>query len=171
MSRDTTTPAGPPVGLGDIALAAARAGSEAIARTVAAGGLRTDTKSTRQDLGTTADRASEAAIVDLLSRARPDDAILGEESGEHPGRSQVRWIVDPLDGTVNFIYGRAGWGVSVGAEVAGVATVGAIVCPADGRWAVADPDGYIVDCLVAAGSGGTLAAPLRGLGDQPVPLR
>lgn len=40
-----------------------------------------------------------------------------------------------------------------------------------GDAAVADPDGYIVDCLVAAGSGGTLAAPLRGLGDQPVPLR
>lgn len=130
-----------PVGLGEIALAAAEAGRDAIAEVLSAGELLTGSKSGAHDLVTTADRAAEAAVLEVLTRLRPDDTVLGEETGEHPGRSGVRWLVDPLDGTVNFVYGRAGWAVSVGAEVDGDVVAGAVVCPADGRWASADADG------------------------------
>jgi myo-inositol-1(or 4)-monophosphatase len=125
-------------GLGGVALAAAWAGREAIAAALAGGGLRTDTKSAAHDLVTTADRAAEAAVLEVLRRLRPDDSVLGEETGVHAGSTAVRWLVDPLDGTVNFVYGRAGWAVSVGAEVDGRPVAGAVVCPADGRWAVTD---------------------------------
>lgn len=130
-----------PSGLGEVALVAARAGAEAIAAALATGSLDTGSKSAAHDLVTTADRAAEAAIIEVLHRLRPDDAILGEETGQHAGTSAVCWLVDPLDGTVNFIYGRAGWAVSVGAEIAGHPVAGAVICPGDGRWAVADTSG------------------------------
>jgi myo-inositol-1(or 4)-monophosphatase len=125
-------------GLGEVALVAARAGAEAIGATLATGHLDTGSKSGAHDLVTAADRAAEAAIIAVLHRLRPEDAILGEETGQHAGSSDVRWLVDPLDGTVNFVYGRAGWAVSVGAEIAGHPVAGAVICPGDGRWAVAD---------------------------------
>src|SRR5215510_4664372 len=64
------------------------------------------TKSTATDLVTAADRAVERLIGDLLRQRRPDDEVLGEEYGGRaadPGR--VRWVVDPIDGTVNYVYG------------------------------------------------------------------
>ena len=124
-----------------LALKAARSGAEAIADVLRRGGLQTDAKQASHDLVTSADRASEHAVLQVLRSVRPDDAVLGEETGEHPGTTGLRWLVDPLDGTTNFIYGRSGWSVSVGAEIDGQPAVGAVVCPADGRWAAADPDG------------------------------
>jgi len=129
---------GGPAGLGEVALAAAWAGADAIGAVLATGGLDTGSKSGAHDLVTAADRAAEAAVIAVLRRLRPEDSILGEETGEHPGTSEVRWLVDPLDGTVNFVYGRAGWAVSVGAEIAGHPVAGAVLCPGDGRWAMAD---------------------------------
>jgi myo-inositol-1(or 4)-monophosphatase len=130
-----------PANLRELALTAARSGAGAIAEVLHRGGMQTDTKQASHDLVTSADRASEQAVLQVLHSARPDDAVLGEETGEHPGTTGVRWFVDPLDGTANFIYGRPGWSVSVGAEIDGQPTVGAVVCPADGRWAAADPGG------------------------------
>ena len=135
------TAPGIPANLRELALTAARSGAGAIAEVLRGGGIQTDTKQTSHDLVTSADRASEQAVLEVLGSARPDDAVLGEETGEHPGTTGVRWFVDPLDGTANFIYGRAGWSVSVGAEIDGQPAVGAIICPADGRWAAADPGG------------------------------
>jgi myo-inositol-1(or 4)-monophosphatase len=86
------------------------------------------TKSSPTDVVTQADRAAEKLIRERLQAARPGDAILGEEGGESGG-GLVRWIVDPLDGTVNFLYGLPGWAVSVAAEVAGVVVAGAICVP------------------------------------------
>ncbi len=129
------------IGLGEVALTAARAGAVAIADALAGaagGGLDARGKSGSHDLVTAADQASEAAVIAVLRELRPDDAILGEETGEYAGTSGVRWLVDPLDGTVNFVYGRPGWAVSVGAEVDGHPVAGAVICPGDGRWAVAD---------------------------------
>ncbi len=130
------------IGLGEVALTAARAGSTAIAAALAAapglGGLDARGKSGSHDLVTAADRAAEAAVIAVLRDLRADDAILGEETGEYAGTSGVRWLVDPLDGTVNFVYGRPGWAVSVGAEIDGRPVAGAVICPGDGRWAVAD---------------------------------
>ena len=70
-------------------------------------------KSTPTDPVSEADRAAERAIRSVLGDARPEDAILGEEGGETQEGAGLRWIVDPLDGTVNFLYGIPQWCVSV----------------------------------------------------------
>jgi myo-inositol-1(or 4)-monophosphatase len=74
------------------------------------------TKSTTTDLVSAADLAAEAAIREILAARAPDDAIMGEEGDDTPGTSGRRWIVDPLDGTVNFLYGLPQWCVSVACE-------------------------------------------------------
>jgi len=90
------------------------------------------TKSTSTDMVTEMDRASEALIVQRLLDLRPDDAIVGEEGAGHPGTSGVTWVVDPLDGTTNYLYGHPGWNVSVGATIDGVPVAGAVVVPSLG---------------------------------------
>jgi myo-inositol-1(or 4)-monophosphatase len=80
-----------------------------------------DTKSSPTDLVSEADLLAEQAIREVLAARAPDDAIMGEEGADTPGTSGRRWIVDPLDGTVNFIYGIPQWAVSVACEgIAGV---------------------------------------------------
>jgi myo-inositol-1(or 4)-monophosphatase len=74
------------------------------------------TKSTPTDVVSEADLAAEGAIRDLLARRAPDDAVMGEEGEDVGGTSGRRWIVDPLDGTVNFLYGLPMWCVSVACE-------------------------------------------------------
>jgi myo-inositol-1(or 4)-monophosphatase len=86
------------------------------------------TKSSPTDVVTEMDHAAEKLIRDRLLAARPADAILGEEGGQ-TGAGPVRWIVDPLDGTVNYLYGLPGWAVSVAAEVGGVVVAGAVCVP------------------------------------------
>jgi myo-inositol-1(or 4)-monophosphatase len=91
--------------------------------------LRVGTKSSATDMVSEMDRASESAIRGLIARERPDDAILGEEGGEVPGTSGVRWVVDPLDGTTNYLYGFPAWAVSVAAQVDGATVAGAVYDP------------------------------------------
>ena len=86
------------------------------------------TKSSPTDVVTEMDQAAERLIRDRLLAARPGDAILGEEGGLS-GSGPVRWIVDPLDGTVNYLYGLPGWSVSVAAEVSGQIVAGAVCVP------------------------------------------
>ena len=86
------------------------------------------TKSSPTDVVTEMDHAAEMLIRDRLLAARPADAILGEEGGQ-TGAGPVRWIVDPLDGTVNYLYELPGWAVSVAAEVGGVIVAGAVCVP------------------------------------------
>jgi myo-inositol-1(or 4)-monophosphatase len=74
------------------------------------------TKSSGTDPVSEADRASEALLVRELRAARPDDGLLGEEGAQREGGSGLRWVVDPLDGTVNYLYGLPGWAVSVACE-------------------------------------------------------
>ena len=83
-----------------------------------------------------ADRASEAAIRQLLGRERPKDAVLGEEMGGTGGSSR-RWVLDPIDGTANFVRGVPVWATLIGLEVEGVMNVGVVSAPALGRrwWA------------------------------------
>jgi myo-inositol-1(or 4)-monophosphatase len=88
-----------------------------------------DTKSTPSDVVSAMDRDAEAMILADLLGARPSDGLLGEEGGERPGTSGVRWVVDPLDGTVNYLHGLPMWGVSIAAEVAGRAEVGVVDVP------------------------------------------
>jgi myo-inositol-1(or 4)-monophosphatase len=163
----TTSTTGPDDDTGALALRAARAGEAAIAAVVAGGGVRTDFKSGGHDLVTTADKAAEAAIIEVIRSARPDDAILGEEGGAHPGTSGSRWLVDPLDGTANFVYGRADHAVSVGLETDGVITAGAIVRVSDGRWASA-AEGSASGGIQSPG-GNRSAQPFRLRLNQQVP--
>ncbi len=81
------------------------------------------------DLVTDADRASEALIVERIRAAFPDAAILGEESGAHAGRSDERFIVDPLDGTTNYAHRYPLFCVSIAYERAGVVEAGAVYAP------------------------------------------
>ena len=99
--------------------------------------LEVQSKSTPQDAVSDMDRGAEERIIDAILAARPEDGILGEEGGERVGTSGVRWIVDPLDGTVNYLYGQPNWGVSIAAEVDGTVEVGVIAAPALGEHYVA----------------------------------
>ncbi len=96
------------------------------------GARQVDAKSSPTDVVTQMDTASEQAIVEHLLRHRPHDAILGEEGGERPGSSGVRWVIDPLDGTVNYLYGMPLWAVSVAATGPDGAAAGAVAVPALG---------------------------------------
>ncbi len=78
------------------------------------GPLRIESKGSASDMVTDADRASEALIVEALSAARPQDGLLGEEGHARPSTSGLTWIIDPLDGTTNFIHGMPPHGVSIG---------------------------------------------------------
>jgi myo-inositol-1(or 4)-monophosphatase len=95
------------------------------------------TKSTSTDLVSAADLAAEEAIREILARRAPHDAIMGEEGDDTPGTSERRWIVDPLDGTVNFLYGLPQWGVSVACE----GIVGAVYDPTRDELFTAAVDG------------------------------
>ena len=90
------------------------------------------TKTSSTDVVTDADRESEALIRQRILAARPDDAFLGEEGSDTAGSSGVRWIVDPIDGTVNYFYGLPQYAVSIGVEVDGIAQVGVVVNAANG---------------------------------------
>ncbi len=85
-------------------------------------------KSTPTDPVSDADVAAERAIRDVLGRRRPEDGILGEEGGE-TGSGELRWVVDPLDGTVNFLYGIPLFAVSVAVEDAAGSLAGVVVDP------------------------------------------
>lgn len=83
---------------------------------VAGEGLGTDTKSSLTDLVTEFDRWSETVIVETILAARPDDGFIGEEGALVAGSSGVVWVIDPIDGTTNFVYGLPGCSVSVAAR-------------------------------------------------------
>lgn len=112
--------------LRDLAVEVATAAA-ALVREHAAGVEVADTKSSAVDVVTEVDRRSEALLRELILAARPHDSILGEEEGEVTGTNGVRWIVDPVDGTVNLLYGIPEYAVSVAAEVDGEVVAGAVV--------------------------------------------
>ena len=86
----------------------------ALARRLRAEGVQVaDTKSTLTDIVTFADRETEQLIRGRLADARPDDGFLGEESGAERGTSGLTWVVDPIDGTVNYAYGLPFYAVSI----------------------------------------------------------
>ncbi|MEV6105083.1 inositol monophosphatase family protein [Streptomyces sp. NPDC051940] len=87
------------------------------------------TKSSSIDVVTEMDLAAEKLITGLIAQARPRDGILGEEGASVTGTSGVRWVVDPIDGTVNYLYGRPEWSVSVAAELDGERVVGVVEVP------------------------------------------
>ncbi len=121
-----------PTELRDLAATVARAAAGLVSERRTAGVTVADTKSSSVDVVTEADRASEELIRRLLLEARPDDSIHGEEGADHVGTSGVRWVVDPIDGTVNFLYGLPEYAVSVAAEVDGEVVAGVVLNVATG---------------------------------------
>jgi fructose-1,6-bisphosphatase/inositol monophosphatase family enzyme len=86
-------------------------------------------KSSRTDMASDADRDAEALIRDLLAAERPDDGLLAEEGSQADGASGRRWVVDPLDGTTNYLYRFPAWVVSVALEDDRGALVGVVHDP------------------------------------------
>ncbi len=93
------------------------------------------TKSSPTDVVTEMDGRAEELIRARILVARPDDAILGEEGGQVEGAADApaRWVVDPLDGTVNYLYGLHDWAVSIAVEVTGEIVAGAVYVPMRGE--------------------------------------
>ncbi|MEU0989903.1 inositol monophosphatase family protein [Streptomyces sp. NPDC005953] len=108
------------------------------------------TKSSPIDVVTEMDIAAEKLITGFLSERRPDDGFLGEEGASTTGTSGVRWVIDPLDGTVNYLYGLPTWAVSIAAERDGATLVGVVEVPMRGETcrAVLGRGAYINDKAV-----------------------
>jgi len=92
-----------------------------------------DTKTTGTDMVTEMDRASERLLVDGILAARAEDGVLGEEGTDRAGTSGVRWILDPLDGTTNYLYGHAGFAVSIGVQIHGRSVAAVVHDPLHGE--------------------------------------
>ena len=113
---------GPPAGsvtasaLREIAEAIAREAGHQLREAFAGPSVNVTAKSTPTDLVSEADHAAERLIRERLAAARPGDGILGEEGGDAQGITGLRWVVDPLDGTVNFLFGIPQWAVSIACE-------------------------------------------------------
>ncbi len=152
------TPAPDPVALAELARTAAESAATMLVDRWHELHHQIDTKSTATDAVTAADRLAETMIREHIAASRPHDAVLGEEGGEVPGApgvgatagtdwapvpdsSVVRWIVDPLDGTVNYLYGLPGFAVSIAAEVDGVVVAGVVVDAVHGETYLASRGG------------------------------
>jgi myo-inositol-1(or 4)-monophosphatase len=88
-----------------------------------------DAKSSETDLVSDADREAERVIRELLEAERPHDGLIAEEGSHSESESGRRWVVDPLDGTVNFLYGFPAWGVSIALEDEGGLALGLVLDP------------------------------------------
>lgn len=160
----------------DLAESIARDAAALAARRRAEGVEVADRKSSIVDVVTAADREVEALIRARIAEARPDDAFHGEESGSASGASGITWVVDPIDGTVNYLYGSAEYGVSIGVvrgapdpmtwePIAGVVVApatGTVFRAAVGQGATRDGEplsvaapGSLAETLVATGFGYT----------------
>lgn len=138
----------------EVAETAARRAGELLLGRFGRPARHVERKSSATDMVSDADRAAEEAIASLLRTERPDDALLGEEGAQEGGSSGRRWVVDPLDGTTNYLYGFPQWAVSVAVEEGNSGVlVGVVLDPAR-------------DELFAATRGG--GATLNG---EPIALR
>lgn len=151
--------------LRSLAEATAKAvGTEAIARRQA--GFSWETKSTSTDVVTEIDTWSEAAVVDALMAARPNDGLLGEEGASAPGTTGVLWVIDPIDGTTNLLYDIPGFSVSIGVELDGAPIAGAVYDPVRSELfsAAIDQGATRNGEAIAASSKSDLATTLLGTG-------
>ena len=137
--RDSPMTAADPVALRDLAVTTARQAGELIVALRSEGVELAGTKSSDTDIVTRADQAAEALVKERLLGARPDDGMVGEEGDVLEGTSGVIWIVDPIDGTVNYLYGLPHFAVSIAAEVDGEVVAGVVLAPALGLEYAATP--------------------------------
>lgn len=94
-----------------------------------AAGFSWTTKSTSTDVVTEIDTWAESTVVERIESQRPDDGFLGEEGTERTGSTGVVWVIDPVDGTTNLLYGLPGFSVSIGVEIDGEPVAGAVFDP------------------------------------------
>jgi myo-inositol-1(or 4)-monophosphatase len=109
-----------------LAKQAAAAGAAVHRQAIETGRFSIDTKASAADLVTEIDRAAEQQIVSVIRAARPNDGILGEEGTNEAGSTGVRWILDPLDGTTNFVHRYPAHAVAVGVELDGRRALGVV---------------------------------------------
>ena len=140
-----------PQALLELALATAREAGELVVRLRSEGVEVAGTKSSPIDIVTEADRACEVLVRERLLGARPDDGMVGEEGSARESASGVVWIVDPIDGTVNYLYGLPHFAVSIAAEQDGEVVAGVVLAPVLG-----------LEYVARAGGGATLnGQPIR----------
>jgi myo-inositol-1(or 4)-monophosphatase len=129
-------------GLLELALGAARDAGALLLERFGGPASGIESKSSTTDMVSDADRAAERLLIERIGAARPRDGLVGEEGGHVAGTSGLRWVVDPLDGTTNYLFGYPVWSVSIACE---------------------DPDGGVVAVVHDPGRGETFAAE-RGRG-------
>ncbi|MBN2358775.1 MAG: hypothetical protein JXR83_04935, partial [Deltaproteobacteria bacterium] len=152
-----------------VAVRAARAAATVIRRH-RSGSLAVDCKSNRADLVTQADREAERRIRAVIGRAFPRHGVLAEESGASAGDGRHRWLIDPIDGTINYVAGFYYYCTSIALEIGGRTEVGVIYDPERrelfwarrGHGAYADGRRLRVTTLGSPGSGTTLGSPGSG---------
>ncbi|HEY3765752.1 MAG TPA: inositol monophosphatase family protein [Gaiellales bacterium] len=132
-------------GLLELALAAARDAGSLLLDRFGGPASGVESKSSTTDMVSDADRAAERLLIDRITTARPADGLLGEEGGHAAGTSGLRWVIDPLDGTTNYLFGYPVWSVSVACEDADGGVVAVVHDPCRGETFAA-----------ARGSGATL---------------
>ena len=131
------------------------------------------TKSSDTDMVTEFDRASEALIVGRIHALRPDDSIVGEEGTETVGTSGVQWLIDPIDGTTNFLYGLPGYNVSIAARDGTGTLAGAVYVPATDELFTATAGGgaHLDGTPLHCGTTAVLGKALVGTGFSYLPER
>jgi myo-inositol-1(or 4)-monophosphatase len=127
--------------LREIAEAVAREAGRQLRNAFAGPRVNVTAKSSPTDLVSEADHASERLIRERLAAARPGDGFLGEEGGDAQGTTGLRWVVDPLDGTINFLFGIPQWAVSIACEDERGTLVGVIYDPMRDELWTAERDG------------------------------
>lgn len=107
-------------------------------------------KSTAIDIATQMDKGSEDLIVSAILKARPHDGIIAEEGSSKESKSGITWVIDPLDGTVNYLYGLPGWNVSIAAKNDHETLVGVVVAPTiNSMWHASKGGGaFLNDCPI-----------------------
>lgn len=155
-----------PERLAELALDVARAAGDLV-RSHAGRAVVAATKTSDIDVVTEADRATEALIRDRILAARPHDALMGEEGEDRAGSSGVRWVIDPIDGTVNFLYGLPEYAVSIAAEIDGEAVAGVVLnVPRELAYV-----GYVDPALPGGGSATRDGVPLQVRDHAPLAHR
>jgi myo-inositol-1(or 4)-monophosphatase len=155
-----------PRSLAEVAVAVAREAGELVQTTRAAAVASVDTKSSITDVVTAADRASERLVRERLAALRPGEPVIGEEEGGSAAVEGLTWVVDPIDGTVNYLYGIPHYAVSIAAQVDGASVAGAVFEPASGRvWTAARDSGAWLDGRrLAVSTASSLDVSLLGYG-------
>jgi myo-inositol-1(or 4)-monophosphatase len=158
-----------------VALSVVRPAAELARRMRVEGVSGVTTKSTETDVVTAADQAVERQVREQLAAARPGDRVFGEEygAGRSGKESDVRWILDPIDGTVNYLYGLPQYAVSLAAEVRGEVVVGVVRNAATGQeWTATKGGGAFAGERRVTGSAETrLSQALVGTGFAYEPAR